>query len=411
MPRYFPLPPRVVEVEVPIGDGDRDVSYDESIDISEELSGTLGPVNTDDSADVADTFVADDLTLQESLAAADLLQALEGLVAADSIDIAEALSGTLGPVQAQDSIDATDDPVIGPLTVNDSGDVSDAPQAPDLAATAQDSIDIQAVIGQITQLKDDSSRALDAFGPADGVVAESINQSDAFGAVSGLQAGDSASVSVVSDASLDANAPDSIAQGDSLGAIDLHSPDSHVASDARQDASVSTARLWPNTVVSNSGWANPGGWADTNISSVATLTANQSGGLLGGSSQTTNGDLIVDCGNVTFTPAATVSSAAVQYQYSTSAGGLLQTGNAVNVNLQYSLNNGGSWTTLVNINSDGLNPGAQSTAISVSSAQLNQIRFRAVGSVTSGTIAIVGGASQSCSINYIRLQFDAVQSL
>ena len=103
MPKYYPLPARTRIVEVVIGEGDRDVSYVDSFDLSDQLAGTLGPVTAPDTLELSDTFVADAAVLQDSLDVADSLQAVRDLSAADSLDFADQLAGTLGPVTAERS--------------------------------------------------------------------------------------------------------------------------------------------------------------------------------------------------------------------------------------------------------------------------------------------------------------------
>ena len=107
MVKYYPVTRRKI-IEVPIGDGDVDVLFDAFVAAGDTLSGTLGPVQTQDSADISDVFVAQDARFDDSADVSVDLSALEGLVVEDSAATSDALSGTLGPIQIPDSLDAAD---------------------------------------------------------------------------------------------------------------------------------------------------------------------------------------------------------------------------------------------------------------------------------------------------------------
>lgn len=339
-----------------VADGDRDVSFPDSFDIADVLAGTLGPVFTQDSTDISDavfqslenfpdSFDTDDAADIEQLSA----------TAFDSVQIGDQLQQVIQFVG--ENILATDDPVIGPLTLYDSLDTDDLADIEQLTATAFDSLDTDDLINATTI----TSTALDSWATSDLAV---------------------------------------------FGPLDIE--ESLAAADFRGDANLANATIYPNTVVSNTGFTNPANWADANPASVITLSASQSGGLGGGNSTTTNGDLIVSVGDVIFIPTQTVDSAQVEWTWTTSDTALLQTGNSVNVQLQYSLDEGGSWITFTTANTVG----ATSTSvlpITINPTQLNQLRFRAIGSVTSGSIALVGGATQNFTSGYVRLLFNATQ--
>lgn len=390
------------------GDGDRDISYNDSFDISEQLAGTLGPVQTQDSIDVNDTFVAEQLVLQDSVQANDNFGDISGLALDDSADIADQLAGTLGPVRAPDTFTVSTSPVLGELVVQDSFDtqvVSDV----DLSASASDSFAMIAKLGQITRFDDEQFFVGDGLGASDLAVADSVDMADTFVADM-LALGDSFDVGVTANADITARNEDSFSVFDLLMADQLDIPDSFAFSDNRGTANVSNARLWPNQVVSNTGFTTPNNMIDLSETTSALLSVTQTGGFLGGSTATANGNIQVACPNIAFTPDATTNSVQLQVGYTTTASGGLQNGNSVNVTIAYSLNDGATYTNIVTVtNTDQTaNPTVNITA---TTAQLNQLRFRAVGSVVSGTRLLVGGANQQFQFRYARVQFNAVQVL
>lgn len=459
MPKYFPLPPRVVEVEVPVGDGDRDVTWTESFDIADQLAGTLGPVQTQDSADATDELDAGPLVLGDTADVADVF-VVDEFRLQETADIADQLAGNLGPVQTQDSVDTRDVLDAGPLVLGDSADSDDAIIRTDLDAQAIDSADSDDAINEITLQADDSADAADDLGALPLQIVDEADALDAFGATT-LQAddsisitdrvgqivqwtdvsvdaadeivigplsvrdetdsddsvrvgpialGDSADTSTTVSASLDAQAPDSAETDDTFTAGALQTMDDFSLSDSRQGAAVTGARLWTDTVVSNSGFTNPANATDLSEATSATISATQSGGPLGGKSATVNGNIQLSCPDFVFVPSPGTSGAQLQYGYTTTESGGLQNGNSVNVAIDYSVNDGGSWTNLVTVTNTA-QTADPTLSLALNYTQLRQLRFRAVGSVVSGTTVLTGGANQTFSLRYTRVQFNAGQSL
>lgn len=465
MARYYPITRRsIVVVEVPVGTGDRDVSYIDSVAFSDQLAGTLGPVRSPDTLDItdeldagpldlgdsldvseflqeiigpivtdtldfndalsgtlgpirapdtmdfSDTLIADELVLLDSFDAQDLLRQIEDLFVGDSADFADQLSGTLGPIMAPDSLDATDVLQAVDARAAESVDVSDFVPMPNLDSVAQDSLDFSDRLGPLYQIEDDSLHISDALGNPDLTAPDSMSVSDLLRAMDGPQFLEMLDFGDTALPELDAAALDTIDISDILEAMRARAADSLDVSDARQDADVTTARLWPNTQISNTGFTTPENWRDTNESTAAVLTIAQTSSLVSGSSQTLNGTLIVSCADVTFTPTATISSVTITMAWSTVASGGLQSGNSVNINLDYSTNDGSSWTTLATVTTVA-GSGAPTATPSLTQTQINQLRFRATGSVTSGTTAVLGGATQTFNALYARVQFNASQTL
>lgn len=411
MPKYFPVAQIVTRViEVPVGDGDRDISYLDSFDVSEQLAGTLGPVQTQDSIDVDDEFVAKELTLQESFDNSDNFGDITGLALNDSIDISERLSGTIGPISAPDTFDTTDDPVFGPLVLQDSFDTSVVASS-DLTATALDSFDIAANLGQITRFDYEKFFAADALGEIQQLqVDDSVIALDQFGDISGLALGETFDVGTTANSDLTARNPDSFAVGD-LGVFGpLTTYDSLDIFDARGIATLTNARLWPNTVVSQTGMTTPNNLVDLNETTGATISVTQSGGLIGGSSQTANGNIRVSCANVNFSPDLVYTTAQIQWGWTTTASGGLQTGNSVSAVLEYSVNNGTSWLPLETVTTVA-STGNPTLNVTVNTTQVNALEFRATITVVSGTTLVVGGANQTFSMRYFRIQFSGTQTL
>ena len=389
--------------------GDRDVTFLDSIAFGDAMAGTLGPVRTPDTFDLGDVLVAQDLRLSDSVDAADAMGAITGLMVNDSIDIADSLSGTLGPIRAPDTFDMADALVAGTLTVDDSIAFGDATTAT-LTATAPDSMDMADQFAAMTLRVDDSIDASDALGAITARVNDSIDMADTFGAITSLMVNDSIAFGDAANATLTSHIPDSLAIADALKASTARAADSIDIPDARQNGVITTARLWPNTVVSNSNFTNPNNLIDTSESTSADCTATQSGGLLGGSSVTVTGTIVVSCPNATITPTPTISSAQLQWGWTTSATALLQTGNSVTMNIDYSINDGTSWTTLETVTALGTTSNPTSN-VTITLAEINQLRFRATGNVVSGTIPLLGGATQTFSFRYCRIQFNATQVL
>lgn len=464
MTRYYPVTKRRTRVvQVPIGDGDRDISWSDSADIADNLAGTLGPVQTEDSSDVADALDAGPLQLGDTADNSDAFGPIEGPVLLDSVDVSDNLAGTLGPVQTEDSTDLTAiaafgpivvdesadasealgeisglslgdsaavadelagmlgpiqtedsadiraDPVIGPAVVNDSASVTAVTRDTDLDVTALDSLDLADRLQRVLQMVSAAGEARDVLAATDLTILDSAESSDQINDIA-LSFLDAFTASNTANAQIEARAPESGQAIDGLDVISVTAADSHSASDERGTAVVTTARLWPNAVVSNSGFNNTGNTTDLNEATGSTISATQSGGLLGGSSQNANGNIQVSAPNLNVVPPPTIANAQIQAGWTTTSSGGLQSGNSVNVALEYSLNEGASWINLQTVTNTA-GTGNPTANIAVTYAQIQQLRFRAVGSVSSGTTVLVGGANQTFTIRYFRLQFDLSQSL
>lgn len=395
MPKYFPLVRTKTEVvEVPIGDGDRDVSYVESFDISEALAGTLGPVQTQDTLGISASPVLSDLYQTDSIDQSDELEPIIGPFIGETIDISEALAGTLGPVQTQDSIDATDDPVVDSLTVQEGFDASDAPGMPDVAATAPDSIDITDQLGQITQFRDDSGVAWDDFAPVNLIVAESIDQSDEFAPITGLVYGEMADVSVVANADIATDITDSLDMPDDLQAMRPQADDSVDIFDALVDSTLS-ATEYGQAVVSQSNIDNPNNCLENNAGTFAESFVRDAGGL-GAGSQDETFDLVVSAGDPNFTSLLDdITSVVLNWEWSYETNNTA--GNAgYNFTIEYSLNDGSSWATAFTrtATTGGLGgetiPATTETlditaTVGDNQTLLQQLRWRVRGTNTSGS--------------------------
>lgn len=408
VPKYYPV--RSIKiVEVPVGTGDRDVSYPDNFDLGDRMSGTLGPVQTQDSIDMADMFVASNLQMQESFAVADALGFTTGPQLQDSIDIGDRLAGTLGPVRAPDTITIGDAPAIEAIVLLESLDISDAGNA-ELVARHSDSLNVQDVFHSAELVLPDHFALGESATSAHGIYPDSIDASDQLRAISGGQLADSIAIGDAANATISTSIPDSLDVIDVMTIGALMPDDSLNISDARQDGVITNARSWANAVVANTNFTTPNNLIDTSETTSADLTAVQSGGLVGGTSVTVNGSIEVSLPNPNIAPAPTISNGQVQAGWTTTASGGLQSGNSVSVAIDYSLNDGGAWTNLATVTTVA-GTGDPAANVALTLTQLQQARFRAVGTVISGTTAIIGGATQTFSFRYCRIQFDASQTL
>lgn len=464
MPKYFPVTSvktKIVEVVVG-GDGQRDIDFPDSIDISEALAGIIGPVQTQDSLDISTTLVVQELDLADSLdtdeaftpltlepliESADLAVDLSGIIGPirapdtldatddpvigplvvqdsldtderftpidlapflDSVDISEALAGVIGPIVTQASIDATDDPIIGPLVVQESFDTDDTSFVTILNAVKLDSIDISDRLREIIVFANETYNAADQLGGIDLRLPDSTDIFDAFGPVS-TQLGDSLTAIDVANADLTFDIPDSL-DGTDLATFGPASVgESKAVADLRGIADVN-ATNWANQVISQSGMTNPNNLIDLNEGTGTTISVTQSGGLLGGNSQSASGNITVALPDPTLVPTPTVVSAQLQWGWTTTASGGLQNGNSVNAVIAYSLDDGGSFITLETVTNTA-GTGNPTLNITATYAQLQQIRFRVTVTVASGTTLVTGGATQTFSMRYARCVFNVEQSL
>lgn len=137
-------------------------------------------------------------------------------------------------------------------------------------------------------------------------------------------------------------------------------------------------------VISNTGFTNPNNTIGNTAGNNATLTATATG-LAGLSSQTTNGTLHARFRDTGLSD-LTVTAVTINVETSSTQGGL-PLGGGHNVQYEYSLNNGSTWTTF-HTTSGTEGKGTRSATITGpvagSWANINQLRVRATGSVTSG---------------------------
>lgn len=466
MAKYYPLVQRrVVEVEVPIGDGGRDVSFEESFDIGDQLAGTLGPVQTEDSVDLSDSLVAGPWVVSDTVDLGETLVSVSGPQFEDSVDFGDQLAGTLGPVQTQDSVDfadslvagpwsvadtfdigetmvdilgpqllesvnisdslagtlgpiiapdtldVSDDPVMGPLVLGDSFDIGTAHAVDLLSATALDTVDLgdhpNDIIGP--QVNESVSFAeslvyhyLDPF--LDGFDAsDNLIPSGVASAPETFDLGDVAFVTLLTTSD-----PEPVDFDDKIGATDTVFPDSVGVGDDLPSASISGV-LWPDTVESSSVFSNTGNFVDTSTSSVAHSEVSQSGGLVNPSSQNASPAITVSFPDpdVSLTPTMDGDVTLTYDWASSNDGGLLVSGQAVSMTPAYSLNDGSSWTNLTTITNAG-GSATETVDVTMTWAQFLQLRFRWTGTITSGTVALgLGTATQNFDVGYVNADFAA----
>lgn len=161
---------------------------------------------------------------------------------------------------------------------------------------------------------------------------------------------------------------------------------------------------WPGTVVSSSGYTGPSFAADKDLGSAARLQASSSGiGNL--TSNTVNGTLVLSAAGPALTD-LTIVSVILEVGTNTFNGSSLS-GQAVNMPLEYSLNDGASWTTLATITNTAeggqLRTADLTATIAGDWTKVDQFRFRANGSVTSGVGTVVIAGVQTFDLAYARL--------
>lgn len=138
-------------------------------------------------------------------------------------------------------------------------------------------------------------------------------------------------------------------------------------------------------VVSNSGFSNPANTIGNTTGTNATLTASASG-LAGLTSNTTNGTLHARFRNTTLSD-LTIASVSLNVETSATQGGL-PLGGGWALNYQYSLDSGSIWTTFHTTDSaedKGIRTVVITSPVGGSWNNINSLRVRATGSVTSGT--------------------------
>lgn len=169
-----------------------------------------------------------------------------------------------------------------------------------------------------------------------------------------------------------------------------------------------TAINWADVIEANTNFLTPENMIDLSEATAATFTA-QRGPLSG--VVTTTASIEVSLPDTSITPAPTVDSVELQWGWSTSLLGqnLGRAGNSVDVDFEYSLDNGSTFTNLETVtNTSGA---SDSTAtIAATYAQTQALRFRVAGSVVSGTNTILN-AGQSFGSFYARAVMNLTQTL
>lgn len=410
MPRLFE--DETIVVTTTIVSGDTDVDFIDSVDIADALSGTLGPVNAEDSVDLTDKLVVDESNVQDSVAIDDALASLEGLDVGESILVDDELSGTLGPVNAEDSLGLEDLSSIEDFRIDDSVVLGDAFDAPDLSATAQDSILVDDQFGAATTSIPDSLATDDQIvgGPT---IDDSVDISDVLPLVR-VSADDTIDIATaIADTLMSTQQGDSLDIADLLRILDLRGADSIDLGDARTLITLN-ATIWANALVSNTGFTDAANLHDTSETSQARLSATGSSGLPGTfNSVTTNGTIVVSFPDPGWTPDS-VTSAAIQYKYGMiSDGGLNTTPVAsISMNIDYSRNDGGAWTTLETVTDTGGTGTEITRDTSLGATTWSEIlgfRFRCTGSVTSGA-SLLTAHRQVFDAKYCRLVVVATET-
>jgi len=201
-------------------------------------------------------------------------------------------------------------------------------------------------------------------------------------------------------------------RGDSLAASDDQAitvglVDTGAASDARQVAQIDAVN-WANVVEANSEFESPANLVDLSEATAATLTATRTALS---DSVTVTGSIEVSLPDLSITPSPDVVSVELQWGWSAAVGGsnIARSGNSVDIDIEYSVDNGSTFTLLENVTTAvGSTDGA--TTITATYAQTQALRFRVSGSVVSGTNATLN-ASQEFNIFYVRADLSLTQTL
>ena len=135
----------------------------------------------------------------------------------------------------------------------------------------------------------------------------------------------------------------------------------------------------------NEGWENPNNALGNTANTAATLSASSSG-LLGGTSNTTAGDIVLDFKDINLGDLVP-DVALVRIDIQRTDAGLLSRPTS-NIAFQISLDNGDSFSTFYVLNTELARSVVELNILSLiqgDTTQLSQILLRAVGTVTSGT--------------------------
>jgi hypothetical protein len=161
-----------------------------------------------------------------------------------------------------------------------------------------------------------------------------------------------------------------------------------------------------DTVEANNNFTSPNNLTDQSDSSGAELRAAQT--ALSGS-VTVSGSIEVSLPDLGFTPSPDIVSTELQWGWTTTSTGTLQSGNSVSSVIAYSLDNGSSYTTLETVTNNA-STGNQSLVITATFTQIQQLRFRATATVVSGT-ALGVNATQTFNFRYARADVSLTQTL
>jgi hypothetical protein len=251
----------------------------------------------------------------------------------------------------------------------------------------------------------DTSAASDA--PVYGLVLDdSASASDVVnGATLAAISNDSLAATDVAGSSLAFDAEDTAAMSDVIVTA-VRMPEGSAISDPRQDALINLQN-WAGTIESNTNFLSPANAIDLDEVSICFLNAQQT--AISGS-VTTTGEITLSMRPYAITPTPATTSVKLIWGWQTGSSGTLQNGNSVDVDVQYSLDDGSTFVTIQTI-STTINAAVDvETTITASYADLQMLQFKLVGSVTCGT-ALTVNARQFCGIRFTRAELDFTQTL
>lgn len=345
MPKYFPLTKRRT-VEVVIGAGDTDILFEDSFDISEQLAGTLGPIQTQDTVDISDAPDVGPFSTQDSVATDDA--AIVGLLdalALESLVVSDVVSETVGGPQFPDEFDTDDSPDIRPVFFESLIIGPDAAFIDSATITPLDSLAFADVVGEVTM---------------DSIQLDSFDTDDKFDT--------------------------DLVGGDSLTANDVVTVGTLTATEYAAATTATTGMTDPSNVLEN----------DTNTFAECSAAASGLGGL---TSNDTNFTMAVSMSDLDIDDFwSSWDDVDVHFEWSFATDGTaLDANGGHDMDWEYSLDDGGVWTTLAA--NDHLNHGTLGigttdakattsfdlTGVLDSQTEFNQLRLRATGLVRSGT--------------------------
>lgn len=148
-----------------------------------------------------------------------------------------------------------------------------------------------------------------------------------------------------------------------------------------------TLNGYANQNVSNTGWTNQANILGNTTNTSASLTATSSG-LLGTTNNTTTGTTVLGFRDVNLGD-LTITSVILSVENSGATAGVALVQPVPNIQYQYSLNNGGTWTTFYTHTTPALTKGIRTVDITAIVGQnqtlLSALQIRATGQTTSGT--------------------------